>query len=200
MAPAQLCAFTRSDPSLDAPDIQYHVMPLSYEGFGSPHPFPAFTASTCVLRPASRGHVKIRSADARAHPAILQNFLAAPEDRRLIVESVRLTRRICAAPALARYAPQEFNPGPRAQTDQEILGFARDNGISVFHPVGTCRMGADPLAVVDARLRVRGLTGLRVVDASIMPTITSGNTCSPVVMIAEKASDMILEDRRRATR
>jgi choline dehydrogenase len=197
MAPSQLGAFVKSDPSRATPDLEYHVQPLSLDRFGEPlHPFPAFTASVCNLRPESRGTVRIASPDPRAHPSIRPNYLATEGDRRVAVAAIRLTRRICAAPALARFRPEEFMPGPAAQSDEELARAAGDVGTTIFHPVGTCRMGGDPLAVVDDRLRVRGLAGLRVVDASIMPTITSGNTNSPTIMIAEKAAEMIREDSR----
>jgi choline dehydrogenase len=170
---------------------------LSLDAFDKPpHPFPAFTASVCNLRPESRGFVRIKSADPAAAPAIHPNYLATDADRRVAAESMRLTRRICAAPALARFAPEEFRPGPSVQTDAELARAAGEIGTTIFHPVGTCKMGNDDLAVVDARLRVHGIAGLRVVDASIMPRITSGNTNSPIIMIAEKASDMIRADRR----
>jgi choline dehydrogenase len=201
MPPSQLGGFARSDPSRATANIEYHIQPLSLDKFGdSLHPFPAFTASVCHLRPTSRGHVRIRSADPRAHPAILLNYLSTPEDRKVAADALRLTRRIAAQPALARYAPQEFRPGPEFQTDAELAQAAGDIGTTIFHPVGTCKMGlaTDRAAVVDARLRVHGLERLRVVDASIMPTITSGNTNSPTLMIAERGSDMIRDDRRRA--
>ena len=197
MVPPQMCCFTRSNPSHETPNIQYLVMPMSFDAFADgPHPFPAFTAAMCSLRPASRGHVRIKGPDVQTHPAITHNYLASEEDRRTAVESMRIARRIAAAPALARFAPEEFRPGPQARSDADLLEFARDNGNTVFHPVGTCRMGNDAMAVVDDRLRVRGLAGLRVVDASIMPTLTSGNTQAPIIMIAEKACDMIQADRR----
>ena len=198
MAPSQLGAFARSHPSHEWPNVQYHVQPLSLNKFGEPlHPFPAFTASVCNLRPASRGTVHAASPDFRAPPAIDPNYLAAPEDRRVAVEAIRLTRRIVAAGPLKRYEPEEFMPGPRFTSDEELVTAAGNIGTTIFHPVGTCRMGSDAQAVVDPRLRVRGIRGLRVVDASIMPTITSGNTNAPVLMIAEKGSRMILEDRGR---
>jgi choline dehydrogenase len=197
MAPSQLGAFTRSDPSRATPNLQYHVQPLSLDKFGEPpHKFPAFTAAVCNLRPESRGSIRIRSPDPTTAPIIDPNYLAAPEDQRVAVAAMRLTRRICAAPALARFAPEEFVPGPSYQTDDEMVRVAGDCGTTIFHPVGTCAMGQDEFAVVDERLRVRGIGGLRVADASIMPRITSGNTNSPTIMIAEKASDMIKEDRR----
>ncbi len=197
MAPSQLGCFAKSDPARDTPNLEYHVQPLSLDRFGEPlHAFPAFTASVCNLRPESRGSVRIKSAEARAHPAIKPNYLSAPEDRRVVADAMRLTRRICAAKALARFAPEEFRPGAQVTSDTDLARAAGDIGTTIFHPVGTCKMGRDPMAVVDERLRVRGVAGLRVVDASIMPTITSGNTNSPTIMIAEKAADTIREDRR----
>jgi choline dehydrogenase len=197
MAPSQLGAFAKSDPAKETPDLQYHVQPLSLDRFGEPlHSFPAFTASVCNLRPTSRGRVGLRSADPRDKPVIQPNYLATEEDRRVAVAALRLTRRICAAPALARFSPEEFKPGPTAQSDAELARAAGDIGTTIFHPVGTCRMGHDSMAVVDDRLRVHGIGALRVVDASIMPSITSGNTNAPTVMIAEKAADMIREERK----
>jgi choline dehydrogenase len=199
MAPSQLGAFVKSDPSRETPDLQYHVQPLTLERFGEKlHAFPAFTAAVCNLRPTSRGTIRIASPDPREAPAIRPNYLATEEDRRVAVAGIRLTRRIVAAPALARFAPEEFKPGPAVQSDAELARAAGDIATTIFHPVGTCRMGPDELAVVDDRLRVHGIAGLRVVDASIMPTITSGNTNAPTVMIAEKAADMIREDARSA--
>ncbi len=197
MAPSQLGAFAKSDPSRETPDLQYHVQPLTLDRFGEPlHNFPAFTASVCNLRPTSRGAVHLKSSDARQQPAIAPNYLATDADRRVAAASIRLTRRICAAPSLARFAPEEFKPGPQAQSDAELARAAGDIGTTIFHPIGTCKMGPDPRAVVDGRLRVHGLEGLRIVDASIMPVITSGNTHAPTVMIAEKAADMIRADSR----
>jgi choline dehydrogenase len=201
MPPSQLGGFARSDPSQASANIEYHIQPLSLDKFGDPlHPFPAFTASVCNLRPTSRGHVRIKSADPGAHPAILLNYLATPEDRKVAADALRFTRRIAAQPALARYEPQEFKPGREFQTDDELARAAGDIGTTIFHPVGTCKMGlaSDRAAVVDARLRVQGIDALRVIDASIMPTITSGNTNSPTLMIAERGADMIRDDRRRA--
>lgn len=203
MSPSQLGAFARSDASRTMPNLEYHVQPLSLDKFGDPlHSFPAFTASVCNLNPESRGHIRISSADSRVAPLIQPNYLATEGDRQVAADSLRLTRRIVAASPLQRYAPEEFKPGPAMQSDEELAQAAGNIGTTIFHPVGTCKMGndshADPMAVVDARLRVHGISGLRVIDASIMPTITSGNTCSPVVMFAEKASDMILEDRKHA--
>jgi choline dehydrogenase len=203
MAPSTLGAFAKSSPEYETPNLQYHVQPLSLDRFGEPlHPFPAITPSVCNLRPTSRGHVRIRSADPHEPPVIRPNYLATPEDRRVAAEALRLTRRIMAARALARFRPEEFRPGADLQSDDELADAAGRIGTTIFHPVGTCRMGpaSDRNSVVDARLRVHGSGGLRVVDASIMPTITSGNTCSPVIMIAEKAADMILEDARQAQR
>ena len=197
MAPSQMGAFAPSDPSMEWPNLEYHVQPLSLNKFGEPlHPFPAFTASVCNLHPTSRGTVRIASADFREAPVIRPNYLSTEEDRRVSVDAIRLTRRIVAAEALKPYEPEEFMPGPQAVSDEDLAKAAGDIGTTIFHPVGTCKMGLDDLAVVDARLRVRGVERLRVVDASIMPTITSGNTAAPTLMIAEKASRMILEDRK----
>ncbi|MCW5654868.1 GMC family oxidoreductase N-terminal domain-containing protein [Hydrogenophaga sp.] len=194
MAPSQLGAFARSDATQPHANLQYHVQPLSLDAFGEPlHRFPAFTASVCNLNPGSRGHVRITSAQPDAAPAIAPNYLATPEDRRVAADSLRLTRRIVAQPALAKYQPEEFRPGVQFQSDEELARLAGDIASTIFHPVGTTRMGRDddPMAVVDSRLRVRGVAGLRVVDAGVMPTITSGNTNSPTLMIAEKAARWI---------
>ncbi|MDR5752053.1 MULTISPECIES: GMC family oxidoreductase N-terminal domain-containing protein [unclassified Caballeronia] len=202
MAPSQLGAFAKSnanDASITRPDLEYHVQPLSLDRFGEPlHAFNAFTASVCPLRPTSRGSVHIASPDAHKAPLIAPNYLSTERDREVAANALRLTRRIAAAPALARYSPQEILPGVAFQTDEELAQAAGKIGTTIFHPVGTCRMGADndPAAVVDSRLRVIGLRGLRIVDASVMPTITSGNTNSPTLMIAERASEMIRADRR----
>jgi len=197
MAPSQLGAFTMSDETQETPNLEYHVQPLSLEKFGEPlHPFPAFTASVCNLRPDSRGTIHIKSPDFRAGPAIRPNYLSAATDRRIAADAIRLTRRICAARALARFEPEEFKPGPHIHTDGDLAREAGNIATTIFHPVGTCRMGHDSMAVVDDRLRVHGIGSLRVVDASIMPTITSGNTNSPTIMIAEKAADMIIADAR----
>jgi len=198
MAPSQLGAFVKSDPNRETPDLEYHVQPLSLDKFGEPlHKFSAFTASVCNLNPESRGQVRISGPDAKARPSIRPNYLSAPADRRIAAGAVTLTRRICAAKALRRFEPEEHLPGIEFQTEEELAREAGNIGTTIFHPVGTCKMGSDPAAVVDARLRVHGIGGLRVVDASIMPTITSGNTNAPTIMIAEKASDMILEDGRK---
>jgi choline dehydrogenase len=194
MAPSQLGAFTRSAPQLQWPDLEYHVQPLSLDAFGEPlHPFDAITASVCHLNPTSRGSVHIASPAHDAAPAIRPNYLSTDEDRRIAAESLRLTRRIAAQPALQKYRLQELKPGPQYQSDDELARLAGDIATTIFHPVGTCRMGRDddPLAVVDARLRLRGVDGLRVVDASVMPTITSGNTNAPTLMIAERAAEWI---------
>jgi len=199
MAPSQLGAFARSAPDHATPNIQFHVQPLSLDRFGEPlHRFPAITVSVCNLRPTSRGTVHAASADPRAAPVIAPDYLSTPEDERVAVDSLKLVRRILAQPPLARFSPVQRGPGAEARTDDELLDAARQLGTTIFHPVGAAKMGveSDPLAVVDARLRVRGLAGLRIADASVMPTITSGNTNSPTLMIAEKAARMILEDRR----
>ncbi|MGF6540501.1 GMC family oxidoreductase [Paraburkholderia youngii] len=202
MSPSQLGAFAKSDAddrSLTRPDLEYHVQPLSLDRFGEPlHRFNAFTASVCQLRPTSRGSIHIASADSSAPPLIAPNYLSTEYDRHVAANALRLTRRIVAAPALARYQPREILPGPQYQSEEELQQAAGAVGTTIFHPVGTCRMGTtdDPAAVVDNRLRVIGVEGLRVVDASVMPNITSGNTNSPTLMIAERASDMIREDRR----
>ena len=195
MAPSQLGAFARSGPDKAWPDLQYHVQPLSLEAFGEPlHGFNAFTASVCNLNPTSRGSVSIRSADAADAPLIAPNYLSTEADREVAARSLRLTRRIVEQPALARYRPAEYKPGTQFQTDEELARLAGDIATTIFHPVGTCRMGRDDdaLAVVDSRLRVRGVQGLRVIDASVMPTITSGNTNSPTLMIAERAAQWLI--------
>lgn len=202
MAPSQLGIFACSGPEQATPDLEFHVQPLSLDKFGDPlHGFPAFTASVCNLRPHSRGTVRIRSADTHEAPAICPNYLSHEEDRRVAVRSLRLAREIAGQPALAGYRPEEFMPGSHMQTDEELARAAGDIGTTIFHPVGTCRMGPaqDPGAVTDSRLKVHGVRGLRVVDASIMPAITSGNTNSPTIMIAERGARMILEDRRQGT-
>ena len=197
MAPSQLGVFAKSDPSQTRANVQYHVQPLSLEKFGEPlHAFPAFTASICNVRPTSRGHVKVVSSDTAQAPQILCNYLSTEEDRRVAADSIRLTRRIVSQPALARFNPQEYKPGQSVADDEASLAKAAgDIGTTIFHPVGTCKMGQDTMAVVDARLRVHGIQGLRIADASIMPNITSGNTNSPTMMIAEKAAQMILADQ-----
>ncbi|MGE0559478.1 MAG: GMC family oxidoreductase, partial [Burkholderiales bacterium] len=195
MPPSQIGAFARSDPGQATPNLEYHVQPISLDRFGvPPHKFPAFTASVCNLRPTSRGHVRITSADPRAYPAIAPNYLSTGEDRAVAANAIRLTRRIVnEAAALKPYRPEEFVPGPQFQTEEELVRAAGDIGTTIFHPVGTCKMGRadDATAVVDPQFRVRGIENLRVIDASIMPTITSGNTNAPTIMIAERASRML---------
>ncbi|MGP0092625.1 MAG: GMC family oxidoreductase [Xanthobacteraceae bacterium] len=200
MAPSQLGLFTRSDPHRERANLQYHVQPLSLDKFGDPlHTFPAFTASVCNLQPTSRGFVRLRSGDPAAAPVIKPNYLATPEDRRVAADAIRITRHIVAQPALQRFHPQEYLPGASVPDDEGALQKAAgDIGTTIFHPVGTAKMGrdTDPFAVVDERLRVIGLERLRVVDASVMPTITSGNTNSPTIMIAEKGAAMIRADAK----
>jgi choline dehydrogenase len=198
MAPSQLGAFTRSSPDQPYPNIEYHVQPLSLDAFGEPlHSFPAFTASVCNLNPTSRGQVRIRSARFEDAPAISPRYLSTPEDRQVAADSLRVTRRIVAQPALSKYKPEEFKPGVQFQTDEELARLAGDIASTIFHPVGTTKMGRadDPMAVLDSHLRVRGVAGLRVVDAGVMPTITSGNTNSPTLMLAEKAARWIVQGR-----
>ena len=199
MAPSQLGLFTRSSPDYATANIEFHVQPLSLDRFGEPlHAYPAITISVCNLRPESRGSSHAASADPRAAPIIQPSYLSTLADRRVAVDSIRLARRLASARALARYTPRELLPGPKLQDDDELALAASEIGTTIFHPVGTARMGTaqDPGAVVDERLRVHGLGGLRVADASVMPRITSGNTGSPTMMIAEKAAEMILADAR----
>jgi choline dehydrogenase-like flavoprotein len=200
MAASTMGIFTRSDPGQARPNIQFHLQPLSLDRFGAPlHRFGAITVAPCNLRPTSRGEVRLRDADPRAKPIIAPRYLSTEEDRRVAADAIRLTRRLMAQPALARYAPEEFRPGPGVGDDMAALvRAAGDIGTTIFHPVGTAKMGlaSDAGAVVDARLRVHGLSGLRVVDASVMPTITSGNTNTPTIMIAQKGADMLLADAR----
>lgn len=193
MAPSQFGMFTRSSPEVETPDLEYHVQPLSTDRLGDPlHPFSAITVSVCNLRPTSVGSVHVSTAQPQSQPDIQLNYLSTPDDRRIAVASIRQARQIMTARALHRYRPQEWLPGPGFATDAELAHKAGDIATTIFHPVGTCRMGSDPEAVVDPMLKVRGVDGLRVVDASIMPRIVSGNTASPVIMIAERAADMIL--------
>ncbi|MBC6406242.1 MAG: GMC family oxidoreductase N-terminal domain-containing protein [Rhodospirillales bacterium] len=196
MAPSQLGAFTRSGPAYAMPNLEYHVQPLSLDSFGEPlHSFDAFTASVCNLRPLSRGRVSLASADPYRPPAIAPNYLSDPADRAVAADAIRLTRRIVLeSEAFRPHRPEEYLPGPAFRSEAELIHAAGNIGTTIFHPVGTCRMGQREGAVVDARLRVHGLEGLRVIDASVMPAITSGNTNAPTVMIAEKAADMIAED------
>ena len=201
MSPSQLGAFTRSDPAQPYPNIEYHVQPLSLDAFGEPlHSFNAFTASVCNLNPTSRGTVQIKSARFEDAPAIAPNYLSTDADRKVAADSLRLTRIIVGQPALAKYQPIEWKPGVQYQSDADLARLAGDIATTIFHPIGTTKMGTadDPMAVVDSRLRVRGIAGLRVVDAGVMPVITSGNTNSPALMIAEKAAQWIAEDAARA--
>ena len=180
MAPSQLGAFVKSDPSRETPNLQYHVQPLTLPKFGEPlDPFPAFTASVANIRPTSRGWVRITAPDPEAHPEIRPNYLATQDDRRVAADAIRVTRNIVSMPSLAKYRPEEFRPGLEVQSDEELAKAAGDIATTIFHPVGTCKMGSDETAVVDPRLKVHGLQGLRVADASVMPSITSGNTNSP---------------------
>jgi choline dehydrogenase len=194
MAPSQLGAFTRSSPENAWPNLEYHVQPLSLDAFGEPlHAFAAFTASVCNLNPTSRGTVRIKTPGFGDAPAIAPNYLSTDEDRKVAIASLRVTRRIVAQPALAKYTPEEWRPGARYETDEDLRPLLGDIATTIFHPVGTTKMGADsdPMAVLDSRLRVRGVAALRVVDAGAMPTITSGNTNSPTLMMAEKAAAWI---------
>jgi len=191
--------FARTDPALTRPDVQFHLATLSSDMAGSPvHTFSGFTMSVCQLRPEARGSIRLKSPDPLAAPAIRPDYLSTPHDRATLVAGIRLARRLAATRALTPYVAGEYRPGPEAVTDDDLLEFARDKGATIFHPAGTCRMGpaSDPLAVVDPELRVHGVDALRVVDCSVMPTLVSGNTNAPVIMIAEKAADMILRDTK----
>ena len=191
----QVGLFARSGPEVATPDLQFHLLTVSADRAGGPlHPFPGFTSSVCQLRPESRGSVRIASADPLARPEIRANYLSTETDRRTIVAGMRLARRIAATPPLAGLIESEFIPGADVETDADMLAAVRQHASTIFHPVGTCKMGDDPLAVVDERLKVRGLDGLRVADASIMPSIVSGNTNAAAIMIGEKCADMTLED------
>ncbi|MCE2856897.1 MAG: GMC family oxidoreductase N-terminal domain-containing protein [Comamonadaceae bacterium] len=199
MAPSQLGAFTKSDAQREWANIQYHVQPLSLDAFGEPlHSFPAITASVCNLNPSSRGSVSLKSPDFKVPPAIAPNYLSTDEDRKVAADSLRVTRRIMSQAAMAAFEPEEFKPGVQYQTDEELARLAGDIASTIFHPVGTTRMGRadDPMAVVNSQLQVRGIRGLRIVDAGVMPTITSGNTNSPTLMIAEKAAHWMARDAR----
>ena len=203
MAPSQLGIFTRSDPGRERANIQYHIQPLSLDRFGEPlHTFPAFTASVANVHPTSRGSIRLKSADPADTPAIQPNYLSTDEDRRVAADSIRVTRQIVAQPALRAYRPEEYLPGEAISSgdDASLIKAAGDIGSTIFHPIGTAKMGlpSDPMAVVDERLRVFGIDRLRVIDASVMPTITSGNTNSPTMMIAEKGAGMILQDMKNA--
>ena len=197
LAASQVVIFTRTRQHMTRPDIQFHFQPLSADKPGSGvHPFSAFTASVCVLRPKSRGHIEITSKDPLSHPAIYPNYLAEEQDQKLAVESIILARNIAESPSLAPYILSEYIPGSQYQTADELLAAARQYSQTIYHPTSTCKMGDDEMAVVDARLRVQGVHKLRVVDASIMPKIVSGNTNAPTIMIAEKGADMILQDQQ----
>jgi choline dehydrogenase len=198
MAPSQLGAFTKSHPDLLWPNLQYHVQPLSLEAFGEPlHDFNAITASVCNLNPSSRGHVHLSSADPLQGPRIQLNYLSTAEDRQIAADSLRVTRRIMQQAAMAPFQPQEIKPGVQYQSDEDLARLAGDIGTTIFHPVGTAKMGhdQDPEAVVNSRLQVRGVKSLRIADASIMPRITSGNTNAPTLMIAERAAEWIIQDK-----
>ena len=199
MAPSQLGIFTRSDDSHLTPNIEYHVQPLSLDKFGDPlHDFPAITVSVCNLRPTSKGRVTLASNSPMHSPLIAPNYLSTPEDRLVSIQSIRHARKLMATRQMAKFHPNEFAPGPDITSDEALAEAAGAVATTIFHPVGTAKMGRldDKMTVVDARLRVRGFDNLRIVDASVMPTIVSGNTHAPVVMIAEKASEMILEDKQ----
>jgi choline dehydrogenase len=197
MPPSQLGAFAKSDEGQSAANMEWHVQPLSLDKFGDPlHSFPAITPSVCNLRPTSRGWVRIKSPDPSTHPEIKLNYLETDEDRRVAVDGMRFTRRIMAARALARYEPEEYRPGSSIQDDSSLEKAAGELGTTIFHPVGTCKMGKDPLAVVDDELRVHGVGRLRVIDASVFPRITSGNTNAPTYVIAEKGARAILKPNR----
>ncbi len=199
LAASQVAVFTRSNPDAERPDIQFHMQPLSADKPGDgAHKFSAFTSSVCQLRPHSRGYLEIKSKDPLEHPAIHPNYLSDERDHQVAIDSIKVARRIAEAPALAPHIIDEYVPGRQYQSDEELLEAARQHSQTIYHPAGTCKMGHDDMAVVDDRLRVRGVKNLRVVDASIMPEIVSGNTNAPTIMIAEKASDMILEDARSA--
>jgi choline dehydrogenase len=193
MPPSQVGAFARSDPGEPTPNIEWHVQPLSLDKFGDPlHSFPAITPSVCNLRPTSRGFVRIKSPEPAAHPQIRLNYLSTAEDRRVAVDAIRFTRRIMAARALVKYEPEEFRPGPAVQDEHALEKAAGELGTTIFHPVGTCRMGRDARAVVDDELRVHGIGRLRVIDASVFPRITSGNTNAPTYVIAERGARLVL--------
>ena len=197
MPPSQLGAFAKSDPTRTSANMEWHVQPLSLDKFGDPlHAFDAITPSVCNLQPTSRGHVRLKTANPLDAPAITLNYLSTEADQRVAIAGLRATRRIMTAKALARFEPVEWKPGPAIDTDEQLSKAAGDLGTTIFHPVGTCKMGGDDLAVVDDRLSVHGVSGLRVIDASIMPRITSGNTNAPTVMIAEKGAEFIREDAR----
>ena len=199
MGASQLGVFAKTRPELETPDIQYHFQPLSADKPGiEMHPFSGITASVCQLRPESKGRIEITSPNPMAQPAIHPNYLSALKDQQTAVDAMRITRKLVGAPAMAPFIVEEFTPGTDYQSDSELLDSARNISQTIYHPVGTCKMGADPMAVVDDRLRVRGIAGLRIADASIMPAIVSGNTNAPAIMIGEKAAEMIRKDARAA--
>jgi choline dehydrogenase len=194
MPPSQVGAFAKSDPSQPTPNIEWHVQPLSLDKFGDPlHSFPAITPSVCNLRPSSRGFVRLKTRDPRDHPEIRLNYLSTAEDREVAVEGMRFTRRVMAAPAMAKYEPEEYRPGASIANDDALARAAGELGTTIFHPVGTCCMGHDPMAVVDDELRVHGVGRLRVIDASVFPRITSGNTNAPTYVVAEKGARAVLK-------
>ena len=193
MAPSQLGGFAKSAKQYDTANLEYHIQPLSCDKLGDPlHKFPAITVSVCNLRPKSRGHIRLSSTNPYAAPIITPNYLSHEEDKQVAADALKLSRNICKADAFKQYQPEEFKPGIEINTDEELIKAAGDIATTIFHPVGTCQMGNGTMSVVDSQLKVHGIDHLRVVDASIMPTITSGNTNSPTIMIAEKAAEMIL--------
>ena len=193
MPPSQLGAFAKSDPNQPSPNIEWHVQPLSLDKFGEPlHRFNAITPSVCNLRPSSRGHIRIKTPDAMSPPAITLNYLSTQEDQKVAVEGLRFTRRIMSAPALNKFRPTEVSPGQDLNGEEDLLYAAAELGTTIFHPVGTCKMGNDAKSVVDEKLRVHQIKNLRIADASIMPTLTSGNTNGPCMMIGEKCADFIM--------
>ena len=197
MAASQVGIFTHSEKGLDRPDVQYHLQPLSADKpADGTHSFSAFTASVCQLRPSSRGRIRLKSNNMTDAPAIEPNYLATREDQEVAINAIKLTRKLVKAPALEGLIAEEYEPGLQHQTDQQLLDYARLRATTIYHPAGTCKMGSDKMAVVDQRLRVHGLEGLRVADCSIMPLLVSGNTNAAAIMIAEKAADMIIEDQK----
>ena len=196
MPPSQLGAFAKSDPSQMTANMEWHVQPLSLDKFGDPlHSFNAITPAVCNLRPTSRGHVRIKTSDSYDYPAITLNYLSTPEDEAIAVSGLKFTRKIMSANALKKFNPEEILPGKKIESDKDLLDAARNLGTTIFHPVGTCKMGSDLFSVVNDRLQVHGIKNLRVVDASIMPRITSGNTNAPTVMIAEQGAEFIINKK-----
>jgi len=199
MGASQVCVFAKTQPELDAPDIQYHFQPLSADKPGiEMHPFSGVTASVCQLRPESTGRIEITSPDPQVYPSIQPNYLSSAKDQQTAVDAMRFTRNLMQTQAMAPFVVEEVTPGPAFQSEAELLESARNISQTIYHPVGTCKMGSDQASVVDDRLRVRGIRGLRVADASIMPAIVSGNTNAPTIMVGEKAADMILNDAKTA--